>query len=1078
MHFTYLHLDYFFHHLTLQHNPRVPGLAALSLSDGRGGIYEDLKWKALLCCELPVAQTLDDGLSEHPPVGQCQLLNATKRESSRNCLDILCWLEGEQTNLICNAKSHRAAAAASLFTERPQLVVQMNVLSDEANHVAQCAGEDTAMCSISLHGNDATVSLNISISLNGSTALSPKMQVSTHHLRRPEPPVNLHYNVTTEGEVIFRWSDAQPNSDAINFEIRYASNSSLQQWEVVKVKGRSWVSLNELSSGIRYMVQVRCQSHINYWSEWSQPFYFTLGVSYIPAEIFTTPGSEVTIYAVFHNRSWSASKAVWMLNGQVKIPESQYRVINEQVSAVTVTVDEPGFDTLMCCHQWGERFKCIIAYAKIYTEGMFNADFTCQSKNSEVDTMSCEWNKSAWAQVRLLYRQYTSMCETISEMEGSEEAEENMECPSGAGDHRECTLRNLSLFSCYKIWLEVEGGRGKVRSFPVYVAPIDYVKPSPPSVLEATTFPNKILSVSWSRPRLPVYDMQYELRFVALREMANTQWKVIGPLLEPQAEIQLKESCIQFKVEVRCRRLNGSGYWSDWSMSYTSVVYNSKAPEMGPDFWRVIEEHPVRSVTNVTLIIKQPVLAGDPYSCVEGLVIEHRASGRAVWSNETTLAQFHSFQWRKEAHTVTVMSRNALGISTQNRNMTLSHQPKRRCVRSFSAVANSSCVYLSWSLLSDHPVPQSFVIEWLDLKKDPEQDVSLTERLQWVRVQSASRDLSLCRRFYGSEEFTLYPVFVDGEGEPVRYTATRGDPAAYILLLIIAFLSVVLFVTLLMSQNQMRKLMWKDVPNPNKCSWAKGMDFRQINTIENLFPHSEGLTACPLLLVSESICEVEIIEKTHPVTLEHEQDNEVPIYKSGNKTATDSALLADSSEPLSLEASTAAATPETSGQSSVTYSTVLRSDQPSLLRKQQESLSSSSDEGNFSANNSEISGSFPGGLWDLENHVCSDSANPRHSSSYNSVEEFSETSDQDYEASESTGVAKDLYYLEVNEEEEEEDEEEIEETQSEQEKNEIVMKVDARPLLEGKNSTAVDSSVSHSIPLYLPQFRTECINPP
>ncbi|XP_043098358.1 leptin receptor isoform X2 [Puntigrus tetrazona] len=1050
---------------------------ALSPSDGTGGVYEDLKWKALLCCELPLAQTLVEGLSEHPPVGKCRLLNATNPEFSRNCLDILCWLEGEWTNLICNAKSHRAAAAASLLTVRPQLVVQMNVLSDEANHAAQCAGEDTTMCSISLHGDDATVSLNISISLNGSTALSPKMQVSTHHLRRPEPPVNLHYDVTTEGEVIFRWSDARPKSDAINYEIRYSSNSSLQQWEVVKVKGRSWVSPNELSSGIRHTIQVRYQSQLNYWSEWSQPFYFTLDVSYIPAEIFTRPGSEVTVYAVFHNRSWSASKAVWMLNGQVKIPESQYTVINEQVSAVTVTLDEPGFDTLMCCHQWGERFKCIIAYAKIYTEGMFNADITCQSKNSEVDTMSCEWNKSAWAQVRLLYRQYTSMCETVSGMEGSEEAEENMECSSGAGDHRECTLRNLSLFSCYKIWLEVEGGHGKVRSFPVYVAPIDYVKPSPPSVLEATTLPNKTLSVSWRRPHLPVYDMQYELRFVALRGMANTQWKVIGPLLETQAEIRLEESCVQFKIEVRCRRLNGSGYWSDWSMSYTSAVYNSKAPEMGPDFWRVIQEDPVRSVTNVTLIIK-PVQAGDSSSCVEGLVIEHQASGRAVWSNETAPAQFHSFQWRKEAHTVTVMSRNALGISTRNRNMTLLHQPKRRCVRSFSAVANSSCVHLSWSLLSDHPVPQSFVIEWQDLKKDPEQDVSLTERLQWVRVQSASRDLSLCRRFYGSEEFTLYPVFVDGEGEPVRYTATRGDPAAYILLLIIAFLSVVLFVTLLMSQNQMRKLMWKDVPNPNNCSWARGTDFRQIDTIEHLFPHSEGLTACPLLLVSESICEVEIIEKTHPVTLEHEKDNEVPNYKSGDKTTKQSTLSADSSEPLSLEASTAAATPETSGQSSVTYSTVLLSDQPSLLRKQQESLSSSSDEGNFSANNSDISGSFPGGLWDLENHVCSDSANPRHSSSYNSVEEFSETSDQDYEASESTGVAKDLYYLEVNEEEEE-DEEEIEETQGEQEKNEKVMKVDARPLLEGKGSTSFDSnSASHSIPLYLPQFRTECINPP
>lgn len=246
--------------------------------------------------------------------------------------------------------------------------------------------------------------------------------------------------------------------------------------------------------------------------------------------------------------------------------------------------------------------------------------------------------------------------------------------------------------------------------------------------------------------------------------------------------------------------------------------------------------------------------------------------------------------------------------------------------------------------------------------------------------------------------------------------------------------------------------------------------------MESLFPHSEGLTACPLLLVSESICEVEIIEKPHPVTLEHEKDK-VLMYNSGDKTTTGSAVLADSSEPLSLEASTAAATPETSGQSSVTYSTVLLSDQPSLLRKQQESLSSSSDEGNFSANNSDISGSFPGGLWDLENHVCPDSANPRHSSSYNSVEEFSETSDQDYEASESTGVAKDLYYLDVNEEEK--DEEEIEETQGEHEKKEIVMRVDARPLLEGKNSTSVNSNnVSHSIPLYLPQFRTESINPP
>lgn len=52
--------------------------------------------------------------------------------------------------------------------------------------------------------------------------------------------------------------------------------------------------------------------------------------------------------------------------------------------------------------------------------------------------------------------------------------------------------------------------------------------------------------------------------------------QVIGSLLEPQAEIQVEDSCVQFEVQVRCRRLNGTGYWSDWSKSHTSIVYNRK----------------------------------------------------------------------------------------------------------------------------------------------------------------------------------------------------------------------------------------------------------------------------------------------------------------------------------------------------------------------------------------------------------------------------------------------------------------------------------------------------------------------
>lgn len=77
--------------------------------------------------------------------------------------------------------------------------------------------------------------------------------------------------------------------------------------------------------------------------------------------------------------------------------------------------------------------------------------------------------------------------------------------------------------------------------------------------------------------------------------------QIIGPLLEPQAEIQLEESCVQFKVEVRCRRLNGSGYWSDWSMSYTSVVYNRKGNIINIVFGYIYE---IENMFRATIVLR------------------------------------------------------------------------------------------------------------------------------------------------------------------------------------------------------------------------------------------------------------------------------------------------------------------------------------------------------------------------------------------------------------------------------------------------------------------------------------------
>lgn len=173
-------------------------------------------------------------------------------------------------------------------------------------------------------------------------------------------------------------------------------------------------------------------------------------------------------------------------------------------------------------------------------------------------------------------------------------------------------------------------------------------------------------------------------------------------------------------------------------------------------------------------------------------------------------------------------------------------------MRSFSVMLiNSTCVSLSWTLMDDTSVPVFMVVQWsLPRKQDWDQHrgpstdawvrLPYTDRPTYLRGSTSSwLALEACVQratvmpsvppgdFFGMEDcgFYLYPVFADGEGEPAYATggnqcvpasrlsrvvfngvfsvpATRGDPAIYVLLMIISFLSIVLLVSLILSQNQ------------------------------------------------------------------------------------------------------------------------------------------------------------------------------------------------------------------------------------------------------------------------------------
>lgn len=264
----------------------------------------------------------------------------------------------------------------------------------------------------------------------------------------------------------------------------------------------------------------------------------------------------------------------------------------------------------------------------------------------------------------------------------------------------------------------------------------------------------------------------------------------------------------------------------------------------------------------------------------------------------------------------------------------------------------------------------------------------------------------------------------------------------------------------------------------------------QADTIDHLFQPPEGLPAWPLLLPSENISKVSIMEKNNLIAFPAFQTQLVSkpsdpasdlscevnqtwsmnteILQGGAPTSalhidafTTSNQMLDVSQHVTASADQCPGTKEDSAQSSVAYTSVMlrrpQSEQQPLPHQHKDvSGNSSSDEGNFSANNSEISGSFAGGLLDLESCRDREPDDSRRSCSYSS--EFSETSKPEEEARE----WKDLYYLNMDHPPEDYLNKEDVKQEEEERQSELLR----HPLL------SRDTLEQSKLLLYRPQFRT------
>ncbi|NXJ76694.1 LEPR protein, partial [Trogon melanurus] len=938
--------------------------------------------------------------------------------------NIECWIQGKLDVLVCSLRFlklyWRASLKVNLIYSASELSLGDVTTSSLQGPVlvAQCDCREDAACECCVPAPrlNHTYIMWLRMTMGVTPLWSPLMSVKPIDIVKPDPPLNLHPEVTEKGQVKVCWSDPALVPYPLQYEVKISANSGQTGWQVIQVALETSLALGNTPLDSSYFVQVRCRNRRGpgFWSDWSTPYHLNLGaeVLYFPPKILTSVGSNVSFHCIYKNKTKivASEKIVWWLNLAEEIPESQYTLVSDRVSKVTLfnlKATKPRgsffYNALYCCHQ---NRECHHRYAELYVVDV-NVNMTCET-DGYLTKMTCRWSANPntlllASSFQLRYHRSRIYC---SDFPSTSPESEVKECHLQRNRLYECTFQPIFLLSGYTMWIEFQHFLGTLESSPTCIVPADVVKPLPPSDVKAEITRNVgLLNVSWTNPIFTNDDLKFQIRYAVNRE--EVTWELYEVSNAPGwAVIEVQELCIEYVVEVRCRSLDGSGYWSNWSSSAYTRVKDIRAPLQGPEFWRIIIEDPARRQKNVTLLWK-PLLRNHSLCSVSRYVIKHQTSGDSTWSEVVDNGTTCSFPWTERTHTITVLAMNSVGVSSANFNLTLSQQMSTvNVVQSLHAYpVNSTCVVLVWTLSPHTYAITAFVLEWKNLNKE--------EEIKWVRVPPNVNKYYLYDHFILIEKyrFSLYPVFAEGVGKS-RATDqfTKGgyenedNASLYVVLPIVISTSVLLLGALLVSHQRMKKLFWEDVPNPKNCSWAQGVNFQKPETFEHLFiKNPKAMSFEPLLLEPEIV--LEDITVTKALKREDAQDFLVidSMFAKIQDSERDSAC--SSSHFNSSSFSESSRDDRVGGkiprQPDIKYATVIGNSRSSGLYDQKMNGRSCFDQ-RFTAEDSVATGTFSSSSWEVGDGTFlsfpdGPGRRPRKTLSLSLVssEGFSEPSDQD-----------------------------------------------------------------------------------
>ncbi|KAJ1170615.1 hypothetical protein NDU88_002488 [Pleurodeles waltl] len=940
---------------------------------------------------------------------------------------ILCWTTGNMDKLVCQLNSTYETYARSgnygikLFYMLSNLSIEESFGTQEGSFksdLCQCSGYTLCQCSLPIMNISSHYTMWVDITTDMAHFESPLLDVKPLDIVKPNPPLNLKMKITEEGKLQLCWSHPKPLPYELQYEVKQSGNVPGNTWQVVETVRRNCITLGTKRQGSSHFVQVRGRRirGPGLWSDWSSPLDLaSQEVMYFPQKILTSVGSSASFYCTYNKMNASSRTLTWWLNLAEKVPEQQYTFINENIGKVTLlnlnatkTKGKFPFDALYCCH----NDECHHSYAQIYVIDV-NISISCET-DSKITKMTCTWAKDKLlmleeSYIKLKYYRSSIYC---SEQPSIQNTSDSEDCWLRSDDVYECIFQPIYPVCAYTMWIDITHPFGSLASAPICVMPRDVVKPSPPSNISAEiATEGRLLNVSWKRPNLPVEDLRFQVQYSA--DGKEGTWKIYDMMETESTYINVSDVCAAYIVQVRCSMLSGAGYWSEWSNPIYSTVKDVQVPLKGPSFWRKIEDDPINKRTMVTLLW-EPLKKNYSLCSVSGYAVEHHTSNNAKWSEYIGNKTQYTFSWSDPVHTVTVQAINSIGSSIRNLNLTFSQQMSTvNIVHSLRVyLINNSCAALFWTTVPGANNPRGYVIEWENLSQE--------KRMQWISVPPDIRRYYIHDHFIAVEKyrFTLYPVLAEGICKPKsadRFSTdeiqTQNDTGMYVILPIIVLSSFLLVAALLISHHRMKKMFWEDVPNPQNCSWAQGVNFQKPETLEHLFiKHHETLAFEP------------------PLFLEHEISVGNVSVKKDVKGESKIDLLAPESLCEKVEDpdhDSACASIDKSYQEStsesIKYAVIVSNSQSSGLRGHRMSVSGDSLNGGHFGENSPGQKSSQRHFWDVDTQALLILAGlnpiqPGKSSpcSTASSEGFSEPSDADENFLDSASPERECYYVGIS----------------------------------------------------------------